>query len=86
MEQKPRSHSVQEVDGLRLFALGRIPRCTDCPRYHALVRIHASGPVRMPALPEVPVACAHQVCAPLADRYLAPPAVVPGLRIVAFGS
>ena len=57
----------QDLDGLRLAALGRIPRCPDCPRYLALVGAHrSSAAVR---LPQPPAGCGFQVCAPLAERY-----------------
>jgi hypothetical protein len=85
MDQKPNSRSVHDVDGLRLFALGRIPRCTDCPRYRALVRAHSSGAFRVAMLPTVPDGCAHQVCAPLVDRYAGRLHADPGLGIVACG-
>jgi hypothetical protein len=86
MEQKPRSHRVHDVDGLRLFALGRIPRCTHCPRYRALVRVHSDGLSPARTLPAVPNDCAHQVCAPLADRYAARISVGSDFRIAACGS
>lgn len=58
-----------ELDSLRVLALGRIPRCSRCPRYEALrlaVRREASA---CRALPGVPRFCTYQVCAPLARRF-----------------
>jgi hypothetical protein len=52
------------IDSLRLEALGRIPRCMDCPRYKAL----AAGR-RRSELPEVPTGCTFVVCAPLAGEH-----------------
>ena len=67
---RPSERKVSEnLDGLRLLALGRIPRCTDCPRYRALVAEHANGSGPVAPLPAVPQACHHAVCAPLAVRY-----------------
>lgn len=61
--------SAVRMDGLRLLAIGRIPRCSECPRFDALIRSHR-GARRDPApLPAVPDSCTHQVCAPLAVRY-----------------
>ena len=59
-----------ELDGLRLLALGRIPRCGVCPRYAALTDAHARGTGIRGRLPKVPECCTHQVCAPLVARYL----------------
>ncbi len=57
-----------DIDGLRLLALGRIPRCTDCARYLSLVACH-EGSAEAPALlPPVPQKCTHAVCAPLVAR------------------
>jgi hypothetical protein len=60
-----------ELDGLRLLALGRIPRCGSCPRYAALTDAHARGTGVRGTLPGVPESCTHQVCAPLVVRFLA---------------
>ena len=60
-----------ELDGLRLLALGRIPRCGVCPRYAALTDAHARGTRIRGRLPSVPECCTHQVCAPLVVRFLA---------------
>jgi hypothetical protein len=56
-----------DLDGLRLLALGRIPRCGSCPRFRSLVAIHAGS--RAGDLPAVPAFCTHAVCAPLAARW-----------------
>ena len=56
-----------EINELRLFALGRIPRCNRCPRYHALVAADAGLPLLLPTLPPAPLFCSHQICAPLVD-------------------
>ncbi|MBD3868166.1 MAG: hypothetical protein IFK94_08570 [Acidobacteria bacterium] len=58
---------MEDLDGLRLLALSRITRCSGCPRYHALAEAYRGvGPVT--GLPQVPLACDHQVCAPLVSR------------------
>jgi len=62
---------LDDEDGLRLMALGRIPRCADCPRYRALVDGHQEcrgGRVPSAAMPAVPGYCHFQVCAPMAAR------------------
>jgi len=61
-----------DLDGLRLIALGRIPRCADCPRYRALVRTHDGRRLPGTFLPAVPEGCTHQVCEPLVHRLNAP--------------
>lgn len=58
----------QDLDGLRLIALGRIPRCADCELYAGLLTLHAGAIERSSGLPAPPEACTHQVCAPLASR------------------
>jgi len=58
-----------KTDGLRLFALGRVPRCGRCPRYRALSRACASENQRRESLPPVPEFCTYQLCTPLAARY-----------------
>ena len=58
------SAAANYIDSLRILALGRIPRCTRCPRYRELARRERKGP-----LPPVPPACNHQVCAPLVARF-----------------
>jgi hypothetical protein len=73
----------RRLDGLTLIALGRIPRCAGCPRYAALVSAHAAGTNRPHGLPVVPLYCTHQVCAPLAARFVgvAPAPAVHGLPL-----
>lgn len=68
MEIKMRRFKADDLDGLRLVALGRIPRCTHCPRYNALVASHWSQTHGRAHLPMVPQYCHHEVCAPLAAR------------------
>ena len=58
-----------KTDGLRLFALGRIPRCKRCPRYRALSRPRARADRRPESLPAVPEFCTYQLCAPLVAHY-----------------
>ena len=60
---------TDELDGLRLLALGRIPRCGSCPRFHALIDAHTRGAKIGGCLPAVPDHCTHQVCAPLSVRF-----------------
>jgi hypothetical protein len=55
----------RRADALRLFALGRIPRCKQCPRYAAL---SVSGEPRSP-LPARPKQCKHEICAPMSRRF-----------------
>jgi hypothetical protein len=63
------SHPARGLDSLRLFALGRIPRCGRCDRYRVfLASVARLGGAAEP-LPEVPASCTYQVCAPLAARY-----------------
>lgn len=60
---------MSRSDALQLFALGRVSRCSRCPRYRALARTR-SAPDRAPArLPAVPRSCKYQLCAPLVVRY-----------------
>ena len=62
------SSDPNDLDSLRLIALGRIPRCADCDLYHELLAMHADSS-RMPSrLPDPPAGCMHKVCAPLAVR------------------
>jgi hypothetical protein len=60
-------HGTEDLDGLRLLALSRISRCSGCPRYHALEEAYR-GVGSVTSLPQVPLACDHQVCAPLVSR------------------
>ncbi len=69
-------------DRLRLFALGRIPRCARCPRLETLAAARASGGECRGPLPPIPPTCAHQICEPLAVRY-GKPADAPALASVA---
>ena len=57
-----------DLDGLRLIALGRIPRCARCDLYRELLALHSNSG-RVPSrLPDPPADCMHRVCAPLAIR------------------
>ena len=57
----------RRADALRLFAMGRIPRCRKCPRYEAL---SIAGEPRAP-LPQKPDGCKHEICAPMTRRFQA---------------
>ena len=54
----------EELDALRLFALGRVPRCARCPRYRVMLALAGTAA----GLPEPPAFCTYQICAPLALR------------------
>ena len=69
MNRRNRGSVESEMDGLRLIALGRIPRCGDCPRYRALLAAERDEAVSAAPLPAIPAQCTWQVCAPLARRY-----------------
>ena len=56
-------------DGLRLFALGRVPRCQRCQRFRAMNTAGAAPGLHVVSLPAVPEFCTYQLCAPLATRY-----------------
>ncbi len=58
-----------KADGLRLFALGRVPRCGRCSRYRALTRARDRSVLGLESLPAVPDFCTYQLCAPLSARY-----------------
>jgi hypothetical protein len=58
-------------DGLRLLALGRVPRCERCARYRVLAQAPEEPAGPLAALPPVPAFCTLQLCAPLAARYRA---------------
>ncbi len=60
-------HGTEDLDRLRLLALSRIARCSNCSRYRALAEAY-SGIGSVTSLPQVPLACDHQVCAPLVSR------------------
>ena len=57
----------RRADSLRLFAMGRIPRCRECPRYEAL---SIAGEPRA-VLPQKPVGCKHEICGPMSRRFQA---------------
>jgi hypothetical protein len=62
------SNGAEDIDGLRLLALGRIPRCADCKLYRELRALHDDRS-RLPSrLPQPSAICKHKVCAPLAVR------------------
>jgi hypothetical protein len=63
-----KSNGADDIDGLRLMALGRIPRCAACDLYHELMALHDDGSRRPSRLPQPPASCKHKVCAPLAVR------------------
>ena len=69
----------QDLDGLRLVALGRIPRCATCPRLAVLAAARRGRAVTGP-FPEVPAACDHQVCAPMVARLISPSRARPAYR------
>ena len=69
MSRSERQDFPGKTDGLRLFALGRIPRCERCPRYHALSLADPRTGRGRESLPAVPEFCTYQLCAPLAAHY-----------------
>ena len=81
MARRGKQLRANDLDGLRILGLGRIPRCADCPRYDQLRRSHRAGGSEQPpirsALPAVPSHCAFQFCAPLARRYEASARIAP---------
>ncbi len=58
-----------KTDGLRLFALGRVPRCGRCPRFRALSCACEREDRQPESLPPVPKFCTYQLCTPLVARY-----------------
>jgi hypothetical protein len=66
-----------ELDGLRLIGLGRVPRCTRCPRYANLVEHYVDSRAATTRLAPIPADCEHCYCAPLARRYNASPPQLP---------
>jgi len=68
MAVRTRSHGTDDLDGLRLLALGRIPRCSSCPRFRSLVAAHERGFAVAGEPGAVPAHCRHEVCAPLVAR------------------
>ena len=69
MSRSERQGLAGKADGLRLFALGRVPRCGRCSRYSALTRARDRSVLRLEPLPPVPDFCTYQLCAPLSARY-----------------
>ena len=69
MSRSERQGLTGKADGLRLFALGRVPRCGRCSRYRALSRARDRSVQRLEPLPAVPDFCTYQLCAPLSARY-----------------
>lgn len=69
MTRQDSAFETADLESLRLFALGRIPRCAGCARYRALVAAGQGIAGSRSSLPEVPECCSHQVCAPLVDHY-----------------
>ena len=72
MSDRNKPAASVELDALRLFALGRVPRCARCPRYRVMLAFEATAA----GLPEPPEFCTYQICAPLAARLARPAAVV----------
>ena len=77
MDSSARSLPVlptDDIDGLRLVGLGRIPRCETCPRYAALCSAYLASRAKAGPLPDVlpgvPEYCHNPYCAPLAVRYV----------------
>jgi len=68
MNRVQSSNKVNDLDGLRLVAIGRIQRCADCDLYHELLALHADDSRMLSSLPKPPAVCKHKVCAPLAVR------------------
>ena len=85
MSQRKRIPEKDDLDSLRLFALGRIPRCTGCARYHSLVAAHDRVSRVRSRPPAVPASCSHQVCAPLVDHYFGQKRDSWVSRVAAFG-
>ena len=74
MGSRSNAKASNDLDGLRLLALSRIPRCGSCPRFGSLVEAYVHDECPSRELGPVPVSCTHQVCAPLAERYRPPEA------------
>jgi hypothetical protein len=62
------NNEANDLDGLRLIALGRIPRCADCDLYHELLALYDDGSRQPGSVPQPPAGCMHKVCAPLEIR------------------
>ena len=58
-----------ELDGLRLVGLGKINRCSGCPRYHSLVNAYLSGRESDVSVAPPRAGCPHHFCKPLAKRF-----------------
>jgi hypothetical protein len=70
MRRSERQSFSGKTDALRMFALGRVPRCGRCPRYRALSVAEPNRQDRqLASLPAVPEFCTYQLCAPLVTRY-----------------
>ena len=61
--------ATSDLDGLRLLALSRIPRCGGCERFRWLVEAHTGDRLPAAGLPPVPPTCRHQVCTPLVAHW-----------------
>ena len=59
---------TDDINGLRLVALGRVPRCEGCPRYAALCAAYETGGLHASRVPPVPGFCHKAYCAPLVAR------------------
>ena len=82
---RSKAKASNDLDGLRLLALSRIPRCGSCPRFGSLVEAYAHDERPVRELGGVPSNCTHQVCAPLAERYRPPePVSSAGPRVAPF--
>jgi len=69
MRVRTAAKASNDLDGLRLLAMSRIPRCGTCPRFRSLVEAHAGDRLPPGGVPPVPTYCSHQVCAPLVARW-----------------
>lgn len=69
MDSRDHGKAVVDLDGLRLVAFGRIPRCQECPRFMALVESHYGQRHATAEWPAAPASCTHEVCAPLVARF-----------------
>lgn len=65
---QPECQIHQDMDEYRLLALSRIPRCSNCSRYNALLVAHETkGNIPHP-MPARPADCTYQVCMPMVQR------------------
>ena len=79
-------HGTREMDGFRIVALSRIPRCAGCPRFEQIRAAYIRGGYRPAPVPASRIDCRHEVCAPLLPRLFVGPAAqrhVPPSRGVA---